>query len=339
MGKGKYLKMSKVMSVFAMILFFFLQTIPLYAKETPILKVWIGGWEPDYTKESYEAMVSYRGIDKTDLVGGYSYADQIYYTRHKVYASGYYSYNPGSYLKLNITHKDYNYPVDPAVLKPNPDSNSYDKVNIMEVEVSHWLTRDLRGTLAYEYSVPNFFYDRDSKAENHKISSELYYLPPIDYLRFKLIYALLRDPDPGRTEIKGRNNPDTPSGIATNTDVQYQTQSLLGGGIEFEKGRWDGEIKYLPNRDLDRSYKYSFLAGIGYEFTDNTKGKLDYVYDKYSPESNYAGKTAKVYLASIYHKLNPSIDIGLGYKYIDLPTDNEITGFLALVYRTGMDIQ
>src|SRR3972149_6992464 len=296
----------------------------------------LGGWEPDYTQESYEAGLSYGGIDRLDLNAGYSYADQIYYSRHKVYGSGYYFYNPDSYLKLQLAYKDYNYPVDPAVQKPNPDSNSYDTVRIFEVEGSHWFKRVLRGTLAYEYFRPTFFHDKDSAANNHKVSAELYYRTPLEYLIFKAMYAILRDPDPDKTEIKGRNNPNTPAGTATTTDVQYQTQSLLGGGAEFSRGKWNAELKYMPNRDLDSSYKYSVLAGAGYDFTERVTGRFDYVYDKYSSESNYAGKKAKVYLASVFYKLDPFVDLGVGYKYIDLPTDNDSTGFLTISYKTGL---
>lgn len=296
----------------------------------------IGGWEADYTKSSYEGMVSYGGFDKLDLNAGYSYADQTYYKRSKLYANGYYFYNPASYFKTSLAYKDYNYPVDPAVQKPNPDSNSYDKVPSIEFEVSHWLRDDIRGSLAYEFFRPSFFYDKDSHANNHKISAEAYYITPLKYLRLKAMYAVLRDPDSGRTTIKGRGL-NMPAGqVAASTNVKYQTQSLLGGGVEYLRDRWNAEVKYLPNRDLDSSYKYSVLAGLGYDFTDRITGRLDYVYDKYSSKSAYSGKTANVYLASVYYKLNPSVDLGVGYKFIDLPTKNENTGFLTATYKTGL---
>lgn len=299
-------------------------------------KAMIGGWEADYTRESYEAVLSYSGIERLDINAGYSYADQIYYTRHKMYANGYYFYNPKSYLKLNLAYKDYNYPIDPAVQKPNPDSNSYDIVPIAEIEVSHWFTHVFRGTLAYEYFRPTFFYDKDATANNHKVSTELYYITPLEYLRLKLLYAVLQDPDPKKTEIKGRNNVYTPLGVATTTEVHYQTQSLLGGGVELARGTWNAELKYLPNRDLDSSYDYSVLAGVGHDFTDRVSGRFDYVYDRYSSESNYSGKTAHVYLASVFYNLNPSVDLGVGYKYIDLPAKSESAGFLTLSYKTGL---
>lgn len=299
-------------------------------------KAFFGGWEPDYTKFAYEGSVFYGGLDRFDLNAGYSYADQTYYTRHKVFANGYYYYNPVSYLKLNLAYKDYNYPVDPSVQKPNPDSNSYDTVPVVEVEVSHWFIKSLRGTLAYEYFRPSFFHDPDAHANNHKISTEVYYITPFEPLRLKVMYALLRDPDPDKTTIKGRSL-NMPAGTtASSTNVQYQTQSLLGGGIELSIKKVSAELKYMPNRDLDSSYDYSILAGFGYEFTDKISGRLDYVYDKYSDESTYAGKTANVYMVSGLYKLHPRVDLGAGYKYIDLPTDNQHTGFLSLIFKTGL---
>lgn len=298
----------------------------------------IGGWEADNTKEKYEVVASYGGFDKLDLNAGYNYSDQIYYTRHRFFANGYYFYGPNSYFKPSVSYKDYNYPVDPVVQKPNPDSNSYDKVPSVEFEVSHWFNQKWRGTLAYEYFRPSFFYDTAAHANNHKVSSELYYVTPLEYLRLKVMYAILRDPDPDKTEIKGRDNSNTPLGVATSTSVSYRTQSLLGAGAEILKDKWNAELKYLPNRDLDSSYSWSIITGVGYSFTDRIGGRLDYVHDKYSSKSNYSGKTANVYLASVFYKLNPSVDLGVGYKFIDLPTTNENTGFVSVTYRTGLGI-
>ncbi len=311
---------------------------PLAAEEERGLQFrgWIGGWEPDYTKEGYEAMLFYDGLSRLNLYAGYSYSDQVYYNRKKVYVSGYYFYRPDSYMKLYLARKDYDYPVDVAVLKPNPDSNSYDKVPVAELEVSHWFIKTVRGTLAYEYFRPDFFYDQDTSADNRKISAEVYYLLPMDSIRAKLIYANLKDPDPDNTEIKGRDNLKTPLGMATATDIRYQTSSLLGGALEYDKDQWRGELKYLPNRDLDNSYKYSFLTGVGYELNPRLSTRLDYVYDKYSSTSAFAGNTAKVYMMSALYSLNDRIDLGFGYKHIHIPRGNENTGFVSLSYKTGL---
>lgn len=296
----------------------------------------VGGYEPDYTKSGYEAMLFYDGFNNLDLHAGYSFSDQVYYTRDKIYADGYFFYRPYSYLKLYLAMKDYDYPDDATLKRPNPDSSAYDRVPTIEMEVSHWLTKTLRGTLAYEYFRPDFFYDKDTSAENQKISAEIYYKPKIDFLRAKLFYALLKDPDPDTTEIKGRDNLKTPAGIAAGTDIHYRSSSLLGGGLEYVKDRWDIEMKYIPNRDLDNSYQYSILTGIKYELKEDLSVRLDHVYDTYSSKSSLSGETANVYMVSAYYALTPRIDLGAGYKYIDIPRGIENTGFFSLAYKTGL---
>lgn len=300
-----------------------------------------GGWEPDYTTEAYELMVTYKGINRLNLHAGYGFADQVYYDRKKLYAKAYYFYKPGSYFKVNPQYKDYDYPTSKI---PTPDSNSYDKVPSIEFEVQHWFRDDFRVNVAYEFFRPSFFHDPDSHANNHKITTELYYITSLKYLRLKLIYALLRDPDPDKVTIKGRTlnmpliSPGPPPvyAIATSTDVQYQFQSLLGGAVEYSRGRWDAEVKLMPNRDLDSSYSYSILAGIGYDFSDKLTGRFDTVYDKYSSKSNFSGMTANVYLLSAYYELTPEMDLGVGLKYLDLPAGKDTTGFLTISYKTGL---
>ncbi|MBI5642878.1 MAG: tetratricopeptide repeat protein [Deltaproteobacteria bacterium] len=298
----------------------------------------LGGAEADYTTDSYEASLSYGGFDKLNLNAGYSYADNIYYTRDKFYLSGYYFFLPDSYFKVFTAYKNYDYPPDPAIQKPNPDTNSYDTVPAIEFEVSHWIKKNFRGTVAYEYFRPSFFYDQDSTASNHKLSTELYYITPLEYLRIKLMYAILRDPDSDSTEIKGRDNLNTPLGTASETDVRYKTSSLFGAGAELVFDRWDAELKYIPNRDLDSSYEYSILTGVGYDFTDKLTGRFDYVHDKYSSRSAYSGQNADVYLVSVFYEINPSIDLGVGLKRLSLPSRDDNAGFLTLSYKTGLGL-
>lgn len=299
-----------------------------------------GGWGPDYTTDAYEVMLKYSGFDNLDLYAGGGFADQVYYDRTKYYAKAYYFYAPGNYLKVNPQYKDYDYPTSKVA---TPDSNSYDKVPSVEFEVQHWITRELRGNLIYEFSRPSFFHDQDSHATNHKVTGELYWLSPYENFRFKGFLALLRDPDPDTTLIKNRTcltyNPGPPvtcATFATETSVDYQIQALLGGAVEYSSGPWEAEVKYIPNRDLDSSYDYSILAGVGYDFTDRLTGRVDTVYDKYSAESNFSGSTANVYLLSGFYEVTPALDMGAGYKYLDLPDRKESTGFLTLTYKTGL---
>lgn len=296
----------------------------------------IGGWEPDYTKYAYEGVLSYKGFDSLHLYAGYGYADQIYYAWDKVYAKAYYFYQPYSYAKIAVSLRHYTYPTDSTVQRPNPDSSSYDRVPTIEGEVSHWFSRTLRGTVGFEYFRPNFFYDTTASADNYKISTEVYYRTPLDFLSLKVMYAILRDPDPAKTEIKGRDNVHTPAGVATQTSVIYRTSSLLGGGLELAAGRWEAGVLYLPNRDLDQSYRYSILTNVRYHVTEKLTGGLDYVYDVYSPDSNFSGETARVYMASATYDVSPRFRVGTGLKYIDLPDRNDTTGFVTLRLKTGV---
>lgn len=291
---------------------------------------WIGGYEPDYTTESYETMFFYGGLDSMDIYGGYGYSDQVYYTRQKIYGKGYYFYTPYSYIKGAIFIKDYNYPEDETG-KPNPDSNSYDKVPSIEIEASHLLIHKLRATLAYEYFAPTFFYDQDTRASNYKISGEVEFPVAVEGIKGSIIYARLHDPDPDRTRIKGR----PVSSPAASTEIVYRNTSLLGGSIKYDRNPWEIKLKYFPNRDLDNSYKYSFLTSAEYDFTRRFTGRIDHVFDKYSSESNFTGKTANVYMISASYEWRPDLKIGGGYKYIDIPRGIEHTGFVTITYKTG----
>jgi len=300
------------------------------------LNAWVGGWEPDYTKKSGEVMLGYKAVPSLHLFAGGGYADQIFYERTKVYAKGYYFYQDKSYLKLYAGYKRYTYPTDAALQRPNPDSSSYEDVPNAEIEVSHRFHERFRGSVYVEYFRPTFYYDKNSNANNLKTGVEAYYITPLDGLRLKAMYAMLRDPDPDKTEVKGRNNSATPAGTATQTSVVYRTTNLLGGAVEVVEGKWQGEVKYLPNRDLDNSYNYSVLTFVAYRFTDKALGRADYVYDKFSNKSNYAGKTANVYLLSSFYEATPAATFGVGVKYIDLPARNDWTGFISLTYKTGV---
>jgi len=297
------------------------------------LNLMAGGWEADNTTEKYEGMLEYGGVDKMNLNAGYSYSKNTYYSRHKAYANGYYFYEGNSYAKAGVAYKDYNYPTGPTL---QPDSNAYDKVPSFEAEVSHWFSSTFRGTFAYEFFRPSFLYDKDTKANNHKISAEAYYITHVDGLKLKLMYALLKDPDPDNTTIKGRGLNMPLGTVASSTSIKYRTQSLLGAGAEYSRSNYEAEIKYLPNRDLDSSYSWSVLAGFAYAFTDKVTGRLDYVHDKYSSKSSNSGKTANVYLASVFYKLDKRTDLGFGAKHIDLPTTNDETVFVTVKYKLGI---
>lgn len=297
---------------------------------------WYGGWEADYTKTAYELMASYRNIDKLHLAAGFGQAKQAYYDRSKAYAGGYYFYQDKSYFRTFVTQKKYDYPVNPATLTVNPDSSSYRNEPKLDMELSHQLKQNLLGRLSYEISRPDFFHDPNTTVTNHKLGAELYYATAIPELRTRLYASVLHDPDPNKTEIKGRDNPLTPLGAATVTTVVYKTTSLFGGAVEYVEGKWEAEAKLLENRDLDNSYNYSLINKFIYRINDDRNLRLDYLHDKFSNQSHFSGRTANVYLVSYYQQYSPVLKYGVGYKHIGLPDRSNDTAFVFLQYKTGV---
>lgn len=297
---------------------------------------WYGGWEADYTKTAYEMMLSYRNIEDLHLFAGYGDSEQVFYDRSKLYSGVYYFYQEYAFFKVFVTQKDYDYPVDADTLKANPDSSSYDKVPGLEIELSHLFNKDLRGTLSYELFHPNFFHDPDTTITNHKLNAQLDIVTAIPELRTKLYAAILRDPDPDKTEIKGRDNPQTSSGVATTTNVVFKSSSLLGVVVEYVKDKWELEVKFLENRDLDESYDYSLLNKFIYRLDAEKILRLDYVYDKFSDQSSLSGQTADVTMISYYQQYSPKYKFGVGFKHISVPNQDEDAVFISLQIKTGV---
>lgn len=300
---------------------------------------WYGGWEADYTKTAYEAMFSYRNLENVHLYAGFGDSKQVYYNRSKVYAGGYYFYRESSYFKTFMSQKTYDYPVDPVTRTINPDSSSYHKEPKLEFELFHRFQENLRARFAYEISRPNFFHDPDTSVTNHKLGAELIVDTSIPGLRTKLYAFMLHDPDPNLTEIKGRNNPRTALGTAATTSVVYKNSYLYGGAIEYVRDTWEAEVRLLQNRDLDNSYNYSVLNKFLYRLDDKRYLLFNYLHDVFSNQSNYAGQTGNVHLASYYQQYSPRMKYGVGVKRIDVPGRTDDTAFIFLQVNTGVMLQ
>jgi hypothetical protein len=297
---------------------------------------WYGGWEADYTKTAYEMMFSYRNLGNLHLYGGFGDSKQVYYDRSKVYAGGYFFFQDSSYFKTFVSQKTYDYPVNPVTRTVNPDSSSYHREPKLEFELYHQFKENLRGRLSYEISRPTFFYDPNATVTNHKLGTELGMDTPIPGLHTKLYAAMLHDPDPNLTEIKGRNNSRTAMGTATTTAVVYKNTFLYGGAVEYVRDMWEVEVKLLQNRDLDNSYNYSLLNKLIYRLDDKRYLQFDYLHDVFSNQSNYAGKTADVHLISYYQQYSQRLKFGFGAKRIAVPGRTDDTAFVFLQANTGL---
>ncbi len=294
------------------------------------LRTVVGGTEPGTSAMAFDTEIRYGGLDAVDLVGGYGWTDQGFYTSSKGFATAYWFYQGGSYAKADFTLRRYDYPTDPAVQRPNPDSSAYDLVPRGELEVAHWLARSFRAGLQYQLFAPSFFYDTGARATNHKLTAEAYWISPYEPLRLTAFAAVLRDPDPGATRILGRNG-------ATATSVAYRNTSLFGGAAAVVGDRWNAELRFIPNRDLDDSYDWSLLSTLGFDVVGGALGfKLQHVYDAYSGVSNYPGRSANIFMGQVLWRVGSGLAAGAGLKWVDAPTRQGATLLASLEYRTGL---
>lgn len=299
------------------------------ARRDLTIRMDLGGTEPGTSKQNFDGVVSYRGVRDLELQAGYSYTDQVFYTSNRGFLTAYRFYGDGmSYVKADATLRKYQYPTDPLVRAPNPDSSSYELVPRGELEVSHRFTRDWRAGVQYQIFPANFFWDTSSWTVNNKLSAEVEYrAAPL--LRLGARTALLRDPDPARTTIKGRNG-------ATATSVSYRTTSLVGGWARLDLDRVGLALEYLPNRDLDNSYGWSLLTTLDLRVTSTVDVRLQEIHDTYSSSSNYPGKTAEILMAAAGYRVNDALRFRGGFRWVDAPSRSGGTLIVGLELRPGL---
>ena len=283
----------------------------------------IGEWEPDSSAATgWQAEAYYGGIDRVEAYAGVGYGDRYYYTRQRVYGKAYGFYSPTGYVKLTGYKKTYDYPVETT---PVPDSNSYSDVPGLEIEVADDLAPGLRGSAAYEYFRPTFFYAPASQANNHKLSGELSWRPAGSPLRLRVLGAVLRDPDPDGTVI------DRSTG--TLVTLAYGWQALLGGGAELELDRVAALVLLIPNPDLDRSQSWALVTGISGTVHGPFSARADYIYSKYSDQSSFAGETSSVATFSLGWRAPAHFELSAGYKVAHRPVRDDSGPFLTVRIR------
>jgi hypothetical protein len=307
----------------------------------------LGGTEPGTSKQAFEGVVAWRGTQPWELQAGYSYTDQVFYTSNRGFLTAYRFYDDGqSYVKADATLRKYDYPVDPTIRAPNPDSNSYEWVPRGELEVSHRLSEMFRAGVQYQLFPANFFWDTSSWAVNHKLSGSVE-VRPFQQLTLGARAAVLRDPDPKTTLILGRPLPGSapapagqplctaPAQCATQTSVVYRTTSLLGGWGAVDLDRVGAKLEYLPNRDLDNSYDWSLLSMLEVRLTGRLAVRLEEVHDVYSSVSNFPGRTAEIVMGAARYQVSDALGIRGGYRYVDAPTRTGGTVIVGLELKPG----
>ncbi len=280
-----------------------------------------GGWETDSTTKGWQADLSYRGLDRVDAFAGLSYADKFFYTRRSYYGKAYAFFSPTGYVKFNFEQDNYNYPV---AITPVPDANAYQHAPTAGIEVSGDLRQNLRGTISYEFFRPNFFFDPSEHADNHKLGGELLWKTTWKPLQVRLQSAVLRDPDPNRTLVDKASRLVVPV---------YGMQYLVGGGADISFPKFDAQVLVLPNRDLDRSTNYSFLSALNVALSRTLKLKSGYIYDHYSSESAFSGKTAQVYNVGFSWKMTRWMELSVGGKAVRRPIRNDQAVYVTTSFR------
>lgn len=297
------------------------------------LRADLGGTEPGTSRQTFEAAIARRGAEPYELQVGYGYTDQVYFQSNRGYATLYRFFDGGtSYVKADATLRKYDYPVDATVRRPNPDSSAYDWVPRGELEVSHWVTKTVRLGAQWQLFPANFFYDTSSWTVNNKVAGEAE-LRPVHAVSVGVRAALLRDPDPARTEILGRPVPGggAPAGA---TNIVYRTTSLLGGWGAIELGRIGAKLEYLPNRDLDNSYDWSLLSTLDLRLVPWLDLRLQEVHDTYSSVSNFPGQSADIYMVAAVFRATETLRLRAGYRHVDAPSRTGGTVIAGLEWRT-----
>jgi tetratricopeptide (TPR) repeat protein len=319
-------------------------------------RAWLGGTEPGTSKQAVEGQLRYAGLKRLELQAGGGWSDNIFYESAKGYATGYYFYAPGSYLKGDLSLRRYRYT---GASRPMPDSNAYDLVPRVELEVSHRFGQVVRGALAYQLFAPNFFYDKKTRIVNHKATAELE-LTLGQGFSVSGMAAVLVDPDPKETTIKDRPLPSVPpgtvtcvagvpqTGCATRTDVVMRKEFLVGGGATYRTEPFTASVRVIPNRDLDSGYAWSVLSGLELRPVERLSFDLQWILDRYASTSGpiFAGHLGNIYWARARYEITPALALGGGLKYVDNPSPastsptagrrSDATLLLDLEWRTGL---
>lgn len=314
------------------------------------VRAWVGGTEPGTSKQAVEGQLRYAGLKRLELQAGGGWSDNIFYESAKGYATGYYFYGPGSYLKGDLSLRRYRYT---GANRPTPDSNAYDQVPRVELEVSHRFGQVFRGALAYQLFAPNFFYDKKTRIVNHKATGDVE-LTLGQGFSISGMAAVLVDPDPKTTEIKGRPLPGAPVGTvcplncATETKVFTRTELLVGGGAAYRTEPFTASVRVIPNRDLDSGYAWSVLSGLELRPMERLSFDLQWILDFYSSASGptFLDKVGNIYWARARYEITPALALGGGFKYVDNPSPastnpaagrrSDATLLVDVEWRTGL---
>lgn len=280
-----------------------------------------GGWETDYTRSNYEIGSFVGWFNWLDLYASHSRMDRVFYRRSSFSFDAYLFPSHRTYVRVGGRLKRYTYP---AELNPSPDHNSYDQLPDLQFEVGHYYSGENNFYVELEYFHPNFYWNKDLRTDNIKVSAGIrnWIVRPF-YVKSYL--AFLRDPQPSSFITDS----------ATNRIVsfEYNSHLLLGGALGYDAGNLSMEIKYLPDRDMDRTIDYSLFAKMRY-MKRGFGLQYDFLYDRYS-QSDFRGFSAsRVNVVTFIVDRWDFFQVRVGAKVLDKES-TEINPFIYMRIKTG----
>ena len=301
------------------------------------LRAWMGGTEPGTSRTAADGEAWYGGVDQLDLSAGGGWTDNIFYSSWKGYASAYWYFLPESYAKLKLGMWVYTYVLGSGSV---PDSSAYQYDPRVQAEVSSWFVPFLRGSLAYQLDVPNFWYDTSTWITSHKLTTELE--TRFGGLHFWGTAGMLYDPDPNLTVVA-----NAPGNGLLPTSVAYRFEPLLGIGASYEGSIWSLGARLLTNRDLDSSYLWSTISRFTLQPLDRLSFDLEWILDFYSTNAGapYAGNYGSILWGEVGFEVLRGVILSAGIKWVDNPgpwsvtipgSRNDVSLLLALQYKTGL---
>ncbi|MEW6509779.1 MAG: hypothetical protein AB1428_02340 [Bacteroidota bacterium] len=281
-----------------------------------------GGWEADYARNVHELGAFVGWLDRADLYGGWSQTDRVFYRRTNLWSDAYLFLDYRTYLRVGLRDKKYEYP---AAINPSPDHSSYARSYHVQVEVGYTYGKDNSVSLELEYFRPKFFWNNTLRADNMKATLNLRNTISGPFYG-RLFAAILRDPDPANLQI------DPMSGSLQS--FAYEKVWLIGAGAGYDDGRFAAEVKYVPDRDLDRSLSWSIFCTARY-MMGRYGVRGDLLFDKYRVVPGRTFGSSNVAMLTLLAEPWDMLELRAGVRVLSKPI-SETAPFLHFRLKTGL---
>ena len=281
-----------------------------------------GEGEIDYTTRFYRLGAFYGGVDWLDLHAGFSQSSKPGYDRSEASVDAYLFPSYRLYFRFGLREKRYTYPHSRDF---PPDDNAYTRVPDYQFEVGYYYVGENYVSLETEYYAPHFYWNNSLQAKNYKIGGTVrnWIVKPV---YAKIFAATLHDPDPTSLSFDQVTN--------TITGFGYEDLTLIGGALGFDNERVSAEVKYVPDRDLDRSLDWSVFSTLRVN-ANGLSVQYDFLYDTYSSTSVKALSASQVHMLTTTVQPADLLELKVGMKMLVRGT-TIVSPFVSLRLKTGV---